>query len=101
MSKNHNSLLHNLGVNAHCYFYAPNFGKVEGAYCFRHVRACVRYKIYKDTVLKFHIWIPHQKIIDTFVSSPEPKSQGEFIVWDSSRRPSVRLCVHTFKHEYL
>ena len=24
-------------------------------------------------------------------SSPEPKAQGELIVWDSSRRPSVRL----------
>ena len=37
-------------------------------------------------------------------SSPEPKAQGELIVWDSSRRPSVlpcmRPCVHTFKHEY-
>ena len=26
-------------------------------------------------------------------SSPEPKAQGELIVWDSSRRPSVRLSV--------
>ena len=26
-------------------------------------------------------------------SSPEPKAQGELIVWDSSRRPSVRACV--------
>ena len=34
---------------------------------------------------------------DLFVSSPEPKAQGELIGWDSSRRPSV----HTFKHEYL
>ena len=25
-----------------------------------------------------------------FFSSPEPKAQGELIVWDSSRRPSVR-----------
>ena len=36
-----------------------------------------------------------------FVSSPEPKAQGELIVWDSSRRPSVHPSVHTFKHEYL
>ena len=40
-----------------------------------------------------------------FISSPEPKAQGELIVWDSSRRPcvrpSVRASVHTFKHEYL
>ena len=34
-------------------------------------------------------------------SSPEPKAQGELIVWDSSLRPSVRPSVHTFKHEYL
>ena len=26
-----------------------------------------------------------------FNSSPEPKAQGELIVWDSSRRPCVRL----------
>ena len=26
-------------------------------------------------------------------SSPEPKAQDELIVWDSSRRPSVRACV--------
>ena len=32
-------------------------------------------------------------ILDAFISSPEPKAQGELIVWDSSRRPSVRLCV--------
>ena len=25
-----------------------------------------------------------------FISSPEPKAQGELIVWYSSRRPSVR-----------
>ena len=28
-------------------------------------------------------------------------SQSELIGWDSSRRPSVRACIHTFKHEYL
>ena len=36
------------------------------------------------------------------VSSPEPKAHGELIVYQSSRRPSMRLCVreciHTFKH---
>ena len=26
-------------------------------------------------------------------SSPEPKAQGELIVWDSSRRLSIRVCV--------
>ena len=34
-------------------------------------------------------------------SSPDPKAQGELIVWDSSRHPCVRPCVHTFKHEYV
>ena len=42
-------------------------------------------------------------------SSPEPKAHGELIVYQSSRRPSVRACVrlsvrasvHTFKHYYL
>ena len=29
----------------------------------------------------------------TIFSSPEPKAQGELIVWGSSRRPSVRLSV--------
>ena len=33
----------------------------------------------------------------TFSSSPELKTLGELIGWDSSRRPSA----HTFKHEYL
>ena len=27
--------------------------------------------------------------------------RGELIVYQSSCRPSVRVCVHTFKHEYL
>ena len=40
-------------------------------------------------------------IIILIISSPEPKAQGELIVWDSSRRPSVSPSVHTFKHEYL
>ena len=31
-----------------------------------------------------------------FISSPEPKAQGELIVWDSSRPPCVRPSVHTF-----
>ena len=39
------------------------------------------------------------------VSSPEPKAHGELIVYQSSRRPSVRVCirasVHIFKHYYL
>ena len=35
--------------------------------------------------------------ISQFFNSPEPKAQGELIVWDSSWRPSG----HTFKHEYL
>ena len=27
--------------------------------------------------------------------------RGELIVYQSSRRPSVRVCVNNFKHEYL
>ena len=34
-------------------------------------------------------------------SSPEPKAHGELIVYQSSRCPSVCMCVNTFKHEYL
>ena len=34
-------------------------------------------------------------------SSPEPKAQGELIVYQSSRRLSVCLCVNIFKLEYL
>ena len=37
----------------------------------------------------------------SFISSPEPKAQGELIVLDWSQRPCVRPSVHTFKHEYL
>ena len=39
---------------------APNFEKVEGAYCFRLVRQSVKVQ---DRVLKFHRWTPHQKKI--------------------------------------
>ena len=42
-------------------FYAPNFGKDQ--YCFRLVRPSV---LYLDTDLKFHTWISHQKLIDTY-----------------------------------
>ena len=31
--------------------------------------------------------------ISYLISSPEPKAQGELIVWDSSLRPSVCPCV--------
>ena len=34
-------------------------------------------------------------------SSPEPKAHGELIVYQSSRRLSVWLCVNIFKLEYL
>ena len=50
------------------YFYAPNFGKVEGAYCFGLVSPSIHpsvrpFTIYLELVLKFHIWIPHQTCI--------------------------------------
>ena len=52
-----------------CPFYAPNFEGVDGAYWFRVVRLCVRVcirpsKTVHATVLKFHVWIPHGKILD-------------------------------------
>ena len=34
----------------------------------------------------------HEYAIE-IITSPEPKAQGELIVWDSSRRASVRLSV--------
>ena len=34
-----------------------------------------------------------QEQLRALFSSPEPKAQGELIVWDSSRCPSVRRCV--------
>ena len=36
-----------------------------------------------------HCWKSHV-VAKLLFSSPEPKAQGELIVWDSSRRPSVR-----------
>ena len=48
-------------------FIPPTFEKLKGHIAFGlSVRACVRYKIYSDTVFEFHMWIPHQKIIDTY-----------------------------------
>ena len=35
------------------------------------------------------------------MSSPEPKAHGELIVYQSSHRLCVHLCVNIFKHEYL
>ena len=55
--------------DAICCCYAPNFEEVDRAYWFRVVCAsvclCVRSsKIVHARVLKFHIWIPHGKIVD-------------------------------------
>ena len=54
--------------------YAPNFEEVDGAYWFQVVRACVRAcgrssRTVHARVLKFHIWIPHGKIVDTHTIS--------------------------------
>ena len=40
--------------------------------------------------LKLTVKVQNKTII---FSSPEPKAQGELIVWDSSQRPCVRPCV--------
>ena len=69
--------------------------------------------LYKKTISLFWLawkfsennFIRHFRRCD-LISSPEPKAQGELIVWDSSRRlsvrasvrPCVRASVHTFKH---
>ena len=45
--------------------------------------------------------IPVSSLFSLFISSPEPKAHGELIVYQSSRRLSVCLCVYIFKHEYL
>ena len=39
--------------------------------------------------------------MDFVFISPEPKAHGELIVYHSSRRLCVCVCVHIFKHEYL
>ena len=58
-----------------------------------------------DKFCIYHFITFKRKSIDTTIilifGSPEPKAQGELIVWDSSRHPCVHPCVHTFKHEYL
>ena len=46
------------------------------------------------TVTKMYMYLIDVLII----SSPELKAHGELIVNQSSRRPSVRACIHTFKH---
>ena len=45
-------------------------------------------------VLKFHIWIPHLKIVTPIVSSTEPKDHKWAYSIPMVRRPSVRLSVH-------
>ena len=45
--------------------YAPNFEEVDGAYWLRVVRACIcSSSTVHARVLKFHIWIPHGKIVE-------------------------------------
>ena len=74
------------------HFYAPNFEKVGGAYCFS---VCLSVTFYVSCnfgtvharVLKFHIWIPHCKIVDLFFSFPccAPFwSYAPFNKWDGS-----------------
>ena len=63
-------------------FYAPNFEKVGRAYCFWLVCLCVcgggggggggsvgasvNFRTVKARVLKFHMHIPHEKIVDPY-----------------------------------
>ena len=56
--------------------YAPNFEEVAGAYWFRVVHPSIRSsKTVHARVMKFHIWIPHGKIVDArffFLSELSP-----------------------------
>ena len=57
-----------------------------------------------QNIIQCHLWnsspelLSYNKISVFFFSSPEQKAHGELIVYQSSRRPSDRACVHTFKH---
>ena len=45
--------------------YAPSFKEVDEAYWFRVVHASVRSsRTVRARVLKFHLWIPHGKIVN-------------------------------------
>ena len=49
------------------FFMAPTLKKLEGAYCFWGVPPSVHHTFcVHATVLKFFIWIPHEKIADTY-----------------------------------
>ena len=56
--------------------------------------------------INYSFWTQHLKVCLNvssgpkvkFFSSTEPKAQGELIVWDSSRSPSMGASVHTFKY---
>ena len=43
----------------------------------------------KARALKFHIWIPHMKIVTPIVSSTEPKDHKEYPNGPASVRPSI------------
>ena len=56
---------HRRQLNQACNLFMPPTLKKWGAYCFRLVPASVSLSVqknFKARVLKFHIWIPHQKI---------------------------------------
>ena len=55
-------------------YYAPKFEENDRAYWFRVVRVCMRLcmrprssRTVHARVLKFHVWIPHGKIADTYI----------------------------------
>ena len=67
---------------AHHCFYAPNFGKVEGAYCFRLVRVSVRASVTK--LLRYSIEISYM--------DSSSKNNGRIFFCKSGLYPFVELC---------
>ena len=70
--------------------YTSNFEEVDGAYWFRVVRPCFRSKhachilrTVHAKVLKFHIWIPHGKIADTFYLVRVISLSGDVPLWQN------------------
>ena len=62
---------------------------------------CLFFKYYVSVLLINFLWrsthLINHPVLCPIISSPEPKAQGELIVFQSSHRLSVWLCVNIFK----